>query len=98
MFAQLSRPQRVAYGIIAVLAVLFLGLLVYLGILRGGEQAPTTGGTPVSVSGLRPEVAAKGFDVKVLSDPRYTELNTGLFDAGRVPVQAPASRGKPNLF
>lgn len=98
MLSQLSRPQRVAYGIIAVLAVLFLGVLVYIGILRGGEQAPTAGTAPVQVGGLRPEVAAKGFEVKVLTDPRYTELNTGLFDAGRVPVPPPSSRGKPNLF
>lgn len=93
----LSRSQRLAYGTVAALAAVLLLILVYLQV--GGRErtgpAPTK---PVSVEGLSSAVAAKPFDVQILSDERYRRLDRSLLDARRVPVPVPAVRGKPNLF
>lgn len=93
----LSRSQKISYSIVAVLAAVFLLVLVYLQVQRGNEQVPKAA-EPVAVGGLSPEAAAKAFDVGILSDSRYKALDASLFDAGRVPVPVPQSRGKPNLF
>lgn len=93
-----SRSQKVAYTIVAVLAVVFLLVLIVLQAQRGeGTSAPTTS-VPKAVQGLQPGVAAKAFEVGILSDERYKALDKSLFEAGRVPVPVPAGRGKPSLF
>lgn len=94
---ELSRQQKIAYGIIGVLAVVFAGALVYLQLIPGGgvpsgEEAPTAGG------GLQPEAVSEQFDTTSVTDPRYEDLDRSLFDQGRLPVPVPPVRGRPNLF
>lgn len=95
---ELSRQQKIAYGIIAVLALIFVVVLVYLQVLRGGERVDVPASPDASVVGLRPDVAAQGFQVEILKDQRYLELDRSLLDTGRLPVPVPGARGKPNLF
>jgi hypothetical protein len=75
-----------------------VGVLVYLQVLRtiGRMQRPAQ--QPTVVEGLRPEAAAQPLNTEVLNDPRYQDLDRSLFDQGRLPVPAPAVRGRPNLF
>ncbi len=93
----LSRQQKLAYGAIGILAVIFAGIMIYLQI-AGGPRSQGPVPSPTEVDGLRPEVASQGFDVDVLQDPRYQDLDRSLFTSGRLPVPAPANPGRPNLF
>lgn len=93
---ELSRPQKIAYSVVAVLVAIFLGVLVYSQLWGG--RVPAAPERPLAVRGLKSGVVAQPFDVRVLSDERYQSLDHSLFDAGRVPVPVPAARGKPNLF
>lgn len=95
---ELSRQQKVAYGLVAVLAVVFLGMLVYLQISKGRERVVVPPPATVTVEGLASSVAARPFDTAVLRDSRYQALDRSLIDQGRLPVPPPATRGKPNLF
>lgn len=94
----LTRQQKLAYAIVGVLLVVFIGVLLYLQIVRvaGRREAPVS--APTVVEGLRPDVASEPFDTSVLQDPRYQELDRSLFEQGRLPVPVPAVRGRPNLF
>lgn len=93
----LTRSQRLAYGTIAALAAVLLLVLLYLQL--GGRVRTSPADTkPVSVGGLSAAVAAKPFDIQILSDERYRRLDRSLLGARRVPVPVPAVRGKPNLF
>lgn len=93
----LTRSQRLAYGTVAALAAVLLLVLLYLQV-GGRVRTSPTATKPVSVGGLSAEVAAKPFDLQILSDERYRRLDRSLLDARRVPVPVPAVRGKPNLF
>ncbi len=95
---ELSRQQKILYGIVLFLAIVFLGVLVYLQVLRGADRVPTSVARPPSVGGYFSSVASSPFETAVLSDPRYQTLDRSLFDLGRIPVPVPAARGKPNLF
>lgn len=95
---ELSRQQKILYGLVLFLAVVFLGVLVYLQFLRGADRVPTLPARPPSVGGYSSSVAASPFETAVLSDPYYQALDRSLFDGGRIPVPVPAARGKPNLF
>ncbi len=94
---KLSRPQKISYGIIAVLAVAFIGVLSYLQ-LQGPDRSAPLQERPLNVGGLNAAEARQAFDVGILSDERYRSLDHSLFDAGRLPVPVPQARGKPNLF
>lgn len=94
---ELSRQQKIAYGIIVVLGAVFAGALVYLQLIpRGG--VPPDGGTPAALQGLQPEAVSEQFDTTSVTDPRYEDLDRSLFDQGRLPVPVPPVRGRPNLF
>lgn len=96
----LTRLQLVGYGIIGVLAIIIVGVLVFYQVVSApvGEWVEALGSPTVSVGGLQASTAAKPFDTSVLRDPRYLELDTSLIEQGRLPVQPPVARGKPNLF
>ena len=95
---ELSRQQKLAYGTVAILAVIFLVVLVYLQISRGRERVSVQVPETVTVEGLASSAAARPLDVTVLRDPKYQALDRSLIDQGRLPVPPPATRGKPNLF
>ena len=95
---ELSRQQKIAYGIIAVLAGVFLLILVYLQVSAGRERVAVSPSAPLTVEGLASSAAARPFDTTILRDPRYQALDRSLIDQGRLPVPPPAVRGKPNLF
>lgn len=95
---ELTRTQKMSYAAVAVLGAVLVGVLAYLQVLRvtGRIQRPVR--QPTVVEGLRPEAASQPFDTEVLNDPRYQDVDRSLFDSGRLPVPAPAVRGRPNLF
>lgn len=94
----LTRTQKLSYIVLAILGAVLIVVLVYLQVQRviGRMQRPVL--QPTVVEGLRPEAAAQPLNVEVLNDPRYQDLDRSLFDQGRLPVPAPAVRGRPNLF
>lgn len=95
---ELTRQQKLTYGIVGILAVLLLGILGYTQALqlRGGSSSVAP--PPAAIGGLRASEAAQELDTDVLHDPRYQSLDQSLLDGGRIPVPAPAVRGRPNLF
>lgn len=97
-FANLTRQQKLAYGTVAILAVILGAVLIYSQVLKGRQVLPAVPTAVTSVEGLQPSTAAQGFDTKVLSDPRYQTFDKSLFETGRLPVPVPSGRGKPNLF
>lgn len=94
----LSRLQKLSYLIIALLGVGLLSILIYVQVLGVTKGKPEARSTQSAVGGLRASEAAQGFDIEVLRDPRFEDLDRSLFDGGRLPVPAPAVRGRPNLF
>lgn len=95
---ELTRHQKVTYGIAGVLGIVLFGILMYMQVLRFGKSDNVGAVPQPSVGGLRASEAAERFDTDVLRDPRFQELDRTLLDAGRLPVPAPAVRGRPNLF
>ncbi|TSC63202.1 MAG: hypothetical protein G01um1014106_550 [Parcubacteria group bacterium Gr01-1014_106] len=96
---ELSRQQKIAYGTIGLLVIVFLVVLVYLQVSRGRESVSTPSATgAITVEGLGSSTAARPFDVTILRDPRYQAFDRSLLDQGRIPVRPPAGRGKPNIF
>ena len=95
---EFSQQQKLAYGTVAILAMIFLVVLVYLQIFRGRERVTIPPPKTVTVEGLVSSEASRPFDTTILRDPRYQALDRSLLDQGRVPVPPLPIRGKPNLF
>lgn len=95
---ELTRHQKITYGIIAVLFLVFIAIMVYVQVLSTGREETTVTGPGVSVGGLQSSAAAQPFAADILRDPRYQGLDRSLVEQGRLPVRPPPARGKPNLF
>ncbi len=94
-----ASPQRMTIIILGavLLAAVAVGAVIYL--------TPTLNLSPEVVvpddQGLALNSDAgtgTGFDTAILSQPDYTALDASLFTRGLLPVQPPATAGKPNPF
>ncbi|OGY31464.1 MAG: hypothetical protein A3C02_01870 [Candidatus Andersenbacteria bacterium RIFCSPHIGHO2_02_FULL_45_11] len=95
-----ASPQRMTIIILGavLLAAVAVGAVIYFTptLNVGPETAVVSEDQGSAVS--RDEVATSGFDTAVLSQPNYTSLDATLFARGLLPVQPPATAGKPNPF
>ncbi len=94
-------PKRIrilAYGVVGVLALTLIAILGYGFTSTNFVADQAFASKRVVLGGLRSEEAARAFDVSVLRHPVYVLLDRALFDAGRLPVPPPTTRGKVNLF
>lgn len=96
-----ASPQRMTIIILGavLLAAVAVGAVIYF--------TPTLNVNPETAVVLedqegpapyRDAVTGTGFDTAVLTKPEYTSLDASLFTRGLLPVQPPATAGKPNPF
>lgn len=95
---ELTRHQKITYGIIAILFLVFVAIMIYVQMLSTGSEDGGAATPAVSVGGLQSSDAAQPFDAAILRDPRYQGLDRSLIEQGRLPVRPPPARGNPNLF
>lgn len=86
-----ASPQRMTIIILGavLLAAVAVGAVIYF--------TPTLNLTPEPYTPA-PLEGQTGFNTAVLTKPEYTSLDASLFTRGLLPVQPPATAGKPNPF
>lgn len=81
-----------------LLAAVAVGAVIYFTPTLNVNPEVTVTAEDEGLALNRKEVSTSGFDTAVLSQPNYTALDTSLFTRGLLPVQPPATAGKPNPF
>lgn len=85
---------------IVVLAAVLIAGIGAIALLQFSSAPASTPDTTIPSASSLPGTAtsSSGFNTAVLQRSDYTALDLGMITQGRLPVQAPASAGKPNPF
>jgi hypothetical protein len=88
----------IAYSTIGVLVVVLIIVLAYAyypSIKKSADIIPVQ---HIKIGGVSPMEANSPFNVDILNDKAYKNLNRTLLDTQKLPVGVPENRGKANLF
>jgi len=88
----------VAYAAIGVLIVVLIIVLAYAYYPSSKVSISIAPVQHLKIGGVSPVEANSPFNVGVLNEKAYKNLNRSLLDEGKLPVNVPENRGKANLF
>lgn len=94
---QTQNIRNVVYGVLVVLVLILLGVVSY-SFYSGQTVEPLVQVQNVKVGGVDAVTVSSPFEMDVLNSAAFKNLNRSLFDANKVPVKVPETRGKANLF
>jgi hypothetical protein len=88
----------IAFSAIGVLVVVLILALAYAYYPNSGKSTDVAPVQHIKIGGMSSIEAGKSFNVSVLNEQAYKNLNRSLLDSNKLPVDVPENRGKVNLF
>jgi hypothetical protein len=88
----------IAYSTVGVLVVVLIIVLAYAYYPSMKKTSDIVPVQHIKIGGVSPVEANSPFNVGILNEKSYKNLNRSLLESGKLPVNVPENRGKANLF